>query len=93
IQAPLVSALELGAGLFILLGLFTRRSCLPLIAIMLVAIRTAKWEEVSDFSSLLGIPEFLYLVILSWLLIYGSNYLSVDALLSKFSKKGTGKPG
>lgn len=88
LQAPFVAGVELVAGLMVLIGLFTRLASLPLFGIMLVAIRTAKWEEVSDFSSLLGISEFLYLVILIWLMAQGSRYISADALICRFSKAG-----
>ena len=83
IQAPFVAGLEFGAGVLILIGLFTRTASLPLIAIMAVAIRTAKWEDVTDFSSLTGFSEFLYIVILLWLLARGSKYLSVDGYLCR----------
>jgi putative oxidoreductase len=84
VQAPFVSAVELAAGLFVLLGLFTRWSSLPIIGIMLVAIGTAKWEDVTNFSSLLGLSESLYIVILLWLAAFGSKMYSIDALISKF---------
>lgn len=89
LQAPFVSGVELIAGLFVLLGIFTRISSLPLIAIMLVAIRTAKWEDVTDLSSLFGISEFLYVVILIWLAVYGAKYLTVDSLICRFLGRGT----
>lgn len=83
IQAPFVSGVELVAGLFILVGLFTRVSSLLLIAIMTVALITAKREDITDASSLLGLSEFLYILILSWLVFYGSKALSVDAMICK----------
>jgi len=86
LQAPFVSGVELIGGLFILLGLFTRISSLPLIAIMAVAIRTAKWEDITDVSTLLGTIEFLYIAILVWLATYGSQFLSVDVVMNKFFK-------
>lgn len=88
LQAPFVAGVELLAGLFILLGLFTRLSSMPLIGIMLVAIKTAKWEEVTDFSSLLGLSEFLYIVILLWLMTQGSKYLAMDTLICRFKRGG-----
>ena len=91
IQAPFVSTVELMAGLFIFFGLFTRRSSVPLIVIMLVAILTAKWDDIENFSSLLDISEFLYIVILLWLASVGSKHLSLDALLCKYSSSGTCK--
>lgn len=91
IQAPFVSGVELSAGAFVLLGLFTRLSSLPLIGIMLVAIYTAKWDDITDFSSLLSISEFLYIVILVWLASAGSKHLSLDALMSRFCRGGACK--
>ncbi|MCB0369826.1 MAG: DoxX family protein [Bdellovibrionales bacterium] len=87
IQAPFVSFVELIAGLFILLGLFTRLSSLFLMAIMVVAIRTAKWEDITDLSSLADISEFLYLVILMWLFAFGAQKFSLDKLISSFKYK------
>ena len=78
IQAPIVSGAELIFGFFILVGFFTRLSCIPLMGIMTVAIATAKAEDITSFSSLLGVSEFLYIVILLWLLISGSEVFSVD---------------
>ena len=86
IQAPFVAGTELIMGLMILFGLCTRIASVPLIAIMVVAIRTAKWEDVTNFSSVLGISEFLYIVILVWLLTHGSNYISLDVLIKKNKK-------
>lgn len=91
LQAPLVAGVELVAGTLVLIGLFTRLASLPLMGVMLVAIRTAKWEDVTDFSSLLGISEFLYVVILIWLVAHGSKYISVDAVICRFWKGGTCK--
>jgi uncharacterized membrane protein YphA (DoxX/SURF4 family) len=53
-------------------------SSLPLIGIMTVALATAKSEDITNFSSLLGVSEFLYIVILFWLLVNGSHALSLD---------------
>lgn len=89
LQAPFVAGIELVAGLLILFGLFTRTSSLPLIGIMLVAIKTAKWEDISDFSSLLGTSEFLYIVILLWLATQGSKHFALDTLICRFKKAGT----
>lgn len=91
IQGPFVAGVELVTGLLILIGFKTRLASLPLVGIMLVAIMTAKWGEVTDFSSLFGISEFLYIVILLWLVSHGSNVLSADKLANKFCKSETCK--
>lgn len=86
LQAPVVSVIELVAGAFVLLGFMTRLSSLPLIGIMVVAISTAKLDDIESISSLFELSEFLYIVILTWLVIYGSQYLSIDSLWAKKSK-------
>jgi putative oxidoreductase len=78
IQAPMVSCFEVVFGLFILIGFFTRLSAIPLMGIMAVALLTAKASEITDFSALLGMIEFLYIVILLWLATHGSQSLSID---------------
>lgn len=93
IQAPFVSGVELIAGSMILLGLFTRLAALPLIGTMIVALITAKREEITDISALLASIEFLYIVILVWLVAYGSQCLSVGKVYCKRLHKGACKTG
>lgn len=81
LQAPFVAGLELVAGILILLGFATRFASVPLIAIMLVAIRTAKWEDVSGLSSIFGLSEALYIVLLLWLIVRGAGPASIDAII------------
>ena len=81
IQAPLVSGLEFVCGILILIGLATRFSSLPLIGIMAVANRTTQWENLTKWSSIFGISEFLYIVLLLWLVIDGAGQLSMDFLI------------
>jgi len=80
---PLIGSFEIGCGILVLLGLFTRLAVIPLIAIMAVALTTTKWpmlaaqgfwvmahESRTDWSMLLG---SLYL------LIAGAGRWSLDA--------------
>ena len=78
IQAPFVSAVELICGFCILVGLFTRLSAVPLIGTMVVALLTARIEEITDFSALTGMSEYLYILILLGFVAYGSQTLSID---------------
>jgi putative oxidoreductase len=78
-QAHLVAATEFGGGLALLLGLGTRLASVPLMIIMAVAIATAKKDELHGFSDLIGFPEFLYLLLLFWLLIAGPGRIALDA--------------
>ncbi len=81
--APLTSVFELISGILILLGFATRLAAIPLVVIMAIAIRTAKWEEVSEFTSLFQMSEFLYIVLLLSLIFYGAGKMSLDNILRK----------
>lgn len=83
LQAPFVSSVELLCGVLVLTGLFTRAASSFLVIVMFVAIGTAKREELVDISSLLGMIEFLYIVILGYLIAYGANFMSIDGYLHK----------
>ena len=83
IQAPMVAAIEFGAGLLLIVGAGTRIVALPLIAIMTVAIATAKAEEISTVSDIFGFSEFLYVVLLAWLTVSGPGKIAMDHLIFK----------
>src|SRR5262249_7637213 len=57
-QAALVATTELVGGLALLVGLGTRLAAVPLSITMIVAIATAKRDEVTGLASLLGLEEF-----------------------------------
>src|SRR5262245_32430630 len=83
LNAYFVSSLELVGGILLLLGLMSRLISIPLMGTMVVAIITAKWEDVSSISDLVGLNEFAYLVLLCWIAIAGPGWASVDHVLSK----------
>ena len=83
LQAPFVAGVELVGGTLVLIGLFTRIASVPLIGTMVVAILTAKQGDIHDLGDLLFMPEFLFIVLLLWLIIKGTGALSVDKLLAK----------
>ena len=83
VQAPMVAGIEFGGGLLLLLGLATRLAALPLVGVMLVAIRTALWDDIHDLSDLFGLAEFGYVVLLSSLVVFGAGSLSLDALVRR----------
>ena len=82
-QARLASTTELVCGALLLIGLATRFAALPLIITMLVAIRTAQWEQVDGISSLVGLLEFSYIALLVYLGTYGPGPLSLDAVIAR----------
>jgi putative oxidoreductase len=83
LQAPFVAAVEFGCGILVALGLFTRAAVLPLIGTMIVAIITAKMQDVHDYSDFLSLSEYLFIVLLIWLAVKGAGALSLDRLLCK----------
>ena len=83
IQAPFVAGVELTCGTLVLVGLFTRVASLPLIATMVVAILTAKRGDIHELGDLLFMPEFLFIVLLLWLIVKGAGVVSLDYVLER----------
>ena len=88
-QARLASTSEFVCGALLLVGLATRFATIPLIIIMCVAIRTALWDQVDGIGSLVGLTEFAYIALLVWLAVEGAGPLSLDALLSRLTRRDT----
>ena len=87
ILTPFVSGVEFFGGLLLLAGLMTRISAGALGVTMIVAIRSAKWDQVDSLESLLGFDETAYLALFLWLAIAGAGPLSLDRLISaRFGK-------
>jgi putative oxidoreductase len=86
ILAPFVSGVEFFGGIFLLLGLFTRVSAGALGITMIVAIVSAKWDQVDSLETLLGFDETEYLALFLWLAIAGAGRLSIDQLLDRPSR-------
>jgi putative oxidoreductase len=84
-QAVLASSAEFVCGGLLLLGFATRFAAVPLIITMIVAIRTALWDQVEGLASLAGLLEFAYIALLVWLATDGAGPLSVDALIARRS--------
>jgi putative oxidoreductase len=82
-QAPLAAVSELVLGVFLALGWYTRISAVPLMVIMAVAIRTAHWEDLDGWSSLLSLSDFLYLALLAGLATRGPGAFSLDRWIRK----------
>lgn len=82
-QAPFVAGVELVGGALLLAGWMTRFASIPLIGTMIVAIITAKREDITSLSSLLGMSEFLMIVVMVFLVFDGAGKLSVDHFCCK----------
>ena len=83
IMAPFVSSVEFLGGLFLMLGLFTRIAASPLVIVMIVAILSAKLDQVNSLETLLGFEEFSYMAMFLWLAMAGPGKVSIDHLLQR----------
>lgn len=90
IMAPFVSGVEFFGGLFLLLGLFTRIAGAPLVIVMIVAIISAKWDQVDSLETLLGFEEVSYMALFGWLAVAGPGPISLDYLLQKLQSNAKG---
>jgi putative oxidoreductase len=86
-SARAVSAVELTCGSLLVIGLFTRFSCVMLSAVMAGALWTTVLPRISQTKStvawlgaFLYLPEVLYVIILVWLFFSGPGWASVDRL-------------
>ncbi len=82
-QATLVSYVELLGGALLLVGLVADFAAIPLLISMLVAIVTAKRNEVYGVADLFGLVEWTYLVLLAWVALAGAGKVSLDHLWLK----------
>ena len=82
ILTPFVSGVEFIGGILLILGLFTRVAAGMLAVTMLVAIRSALWDQVDSLDTLLGFSESAYFAIFTWLAIAGAGKLSLDKWLA-----------
>ena len=83
VLAPFVSGVEFFGGIFLLVGLMTRISAGALGITMIVAIVSAKLEQVDSLEALLGFDETEYLALFLWLAIAGAGAVSLDWLLKR----------
>jgi putative oxidoreductase len=91
-HAVLVSTTELVCGALVLVGLCTRLAAVPLLITMLVAIRTALWDQVDSLGSLFGLTETLYAVVFLWLATAGPGPISIDGLLALRGRRAPATP-
>jgi putative oxidoreductase len=85
-NAVMVGGSELICGVLLLIGLFTRLATIPLIVDMAIALATAKAEKISSFFDLLGQEEFVYIVVLLWVLVAGAGAVSIDGSIGRMLK-------
>ena len=87
LNAYMAGCTECLGGLLLLLGLFSRVTCIPLIFTMLVAYGTAHLDVVktiwSDPDSVVTAPPFLFLLTCVIVFIFGAGKFSIDELLRR----------
>lgn len=83
VMTPFVSGVEFVGGLLLLLGLFTRLAATPLVIVMIVAIISAKLDQIDSLETLLGFEEVAYMALFGWLAVAGPGPVSLDWLLQR----------
>ncbi|MGA9421572.1 MAG: DoxX family protein [Rhodanobacteraceae bacterium] len=91
VLTPFVSGLEFVGGVLLLVGLLTRFAGGALAVVMVVAVKSALWDQVDSLETLLGFEETAYFAIFAWLAIAGPGALSVDALLQRLTSSRNDK--
>ena len=87
VNAVFVSSVEFLFGSLLIVGGLTPLCCLMLSGVMVVALGTTVLPRVKApslanwLSSVLYLPEVLYLVILVWLFVSGPGWFSLDYLI------------
>jgi uncharacterized membrane protein YphA (DoxX/SURF4 family) len=91
--APFVACFEISCGTLLVVGALTRLAAIPLIVIMLTAIVTTKMPILSDqgFWKMAheARTDWAMLLSLLFLLIVGAGRVSVDALWSNSTLRGS----
>jgi putative oxidoreductase len=87
ILTPFASGMEFVGGLLLLLGLCTRIVSIPMMIIMLVAIASAKWDDVDSLQTLLGFEEISYFVMFGYLGVAGPGPVSLDHLVLRATRR------
>jgi putative oxidoreductase len=82
-HAVLVGYSELLCGTALVFGLFTRLATIPLAVSMVVALLTAKRDDIHGVFDLVGADEFTYLVVLVMIAVIGPGRIALDHFIAK----------
>ena len=93
IITPFVSGVEFVGGILLLVGLLTRFAAVPLMVVMVVAIISAKLNDIDSLETLLGFEEVSYFVMFAWLAIAGPGPVSLDHFVLKASGRDPAEHG
>lgn len=83
-SATLSAWTDLIGGVLLILGLFTRLVCVPMIINMIVALALVVSMDLSGIDDLVETSELTYILIFFWLLVAGPGKVSVDTLLARW---------
>ena len=83
LNATVASWTELVCGALLVVGLASRLASLPLAVTMVVAILTAKRDDIHGIADLFGQVEWTYIAILLVIAAIGPGAVSVDTLVAK----------
>jgi putative oxidoreductase len=82
-SAGLSAWTELIGGLLLMLGLFTRLVCIPMLINMAVAVTLVVSSNLMGLDDYVEADEVVYILIFFWLLIAGPGKASLDTLLAR----------
>ncbi len=81
VLVPVVAAVELLGGIFLILGLLSRMTSVALICVMAVAALSAHLGEFTDFVATVTQKNVMYMVMLFAIFCFGSGKASLDSLI------------
>ena len=82
-SATLSSMTDLIGGALLMVGLLTRLTTIPMIINLVVAIALVVIKNVGGFDDFVELDEFVYILILFWLLMEGPGKVSFDTLINR----------
>lgn len=82
-SAGLSAWTELIGGALLMLGLFTRLTCIPMAINMIVAIALVVIKNVSGINEFVELDETLYTLIFVWLMLAGPGTASLDYFIAR----------
>lgn len=85
VTTPFASGAELVLGACLLVGFLTRIAGPGLCIVMVVAIVSAKLDQINSLESFLYLDETAYLAIFGWLSIAGPGAVSLDHVLQRMT--------
>jgi putative oxidoreductase len=83
LNATFASYTELVCGSLLVIGLASRLAACPLIVTMVVAIITARKDELHGITDLVGFVEWTYIAIFGVIAVFGPGVVSLDTFVAR----------